>query len=573
MKAAEAIRRRLAALLLLAGMSLAAPAPAAGEPPAIPYPAVERLEPAVQRQLTGAREELEAILADEAASAGARARAYGELGRLYLLYHLRESALACFARASTLDPEGFRWAYYSGLLHQEGGEWEEAAAALGRALELEPGYAAARVRLGQVELERNRLEAAEEAFRKALDETGTRAAAHFGLGRIAAVRERWTEAAEHFQAGLAIQPEASSFRYPLAMAYRRQGDLERARQELELRGEGEMSFTDPLLATLEAQHQGLSRWLELAGRALLAERFDQAAGYFQNALEVDPESTAALSGLATARLRAGDAAGAGDAYRRLLALDPRDPAAQAGLGILLLHEGAVEEALEHLQAAITLAPDSPEVHVRLGVALDRAGRFDEAAGAFGRALELSPGDPAVLLRRGLALSRAGHPAEAVTAYRQALSLAPDAAPAWRGLAEALLATGRPAQARQVLEEGLAHQPQDGDLTHLLARLLATAPTADLRDGPRALELALAVFRAQPTIEHAETVAMALAETGRFDEATDWQRRALAEATRTGLERSSLEARLATYLRGEPCRTPWLARAPQPRGEQADGGSG
>lgn len=556
----------IAALLLVAGMSLATPAPIAGALPAIPHPDLETLEPAVRQQLAGAREELEAVLADPEATAGDRARAYGELGRFYLLYHLREAALACFAQASAQAPGDFRWSYYSGLLHQEDGNWERAAAALGRTLELEPAYAAARVRLGQVELERGRLEAAEEAFREALDPAGTRAAAHFGLGRIAAARERWAEAAEQFEAGLAIQPEASSLRYPLAMAYRRLGDLERARRELELRGEGEMIFADPLLATLEARHRGLSRHLELAGRSLLAERFDQAARHFQEALEVDPESTAALAGLATARLRGGDATGAAAAYRRLLALDPRHPAAHAGLGALLLGEGAVEEALEHLQSAAALAPDSPEVHARLGAALARAGRFDQAAAAFGRALELAPGDPAVLLRRGLALARAGRPAEAVTAYRQVLSLAPEAAPAWRGLAAALLAAGRPEEARRSLEEGLARQPLDGDLTHLLARLLATAPTAELRDGPRSLELALAVFRAQPTVEHAETVAMALAETGRFDEATDWQRRALAEAIRLGLERAPLESRLAAYLRGKPCRSPWLVQEPRPPGE-------
>ena len=66
----------------------------------------------------------------------------------------------------------------------------------------------------------------------------------------------------------------------------------------------------------------------------------------------------------------------------------------------------------------------------------------------------------------------------------------------------------------------------------------------LRDGRRALEIAIAVNDAEPTPAHGETIALALAELGRCDEALEWMKRAVAEA-----ERAKDDAG-AARLRGE-----------------------
>ncbi len=48
----------------------------------------------------------------------------------------------------------------------------------------------------------------------------------------------------------------------------------------------------------------------------------------------------------------------------------------------------------------------------------------------------------------------------------------------------------------------------------------------MRDGGRAVELAQSVVDEHPALNHLETLAMALAEAGRFDDAVTWQQRAL-----------------------------------------------
>jgi hypothetical protein len=64
-------------------------------------------------------------------------------------------------------------------------------------------------------------------------------------------------------------------------------------------------------------------------------------------------------------------------------------------------------------------------------------------------------------------------------------------------------------------------------------------------------------------EYAETLAMALAELGRFEEAIGWQQRVLVAGRQQGADESYLQLlrrRLDAYKRGEPCRAPWLAGA-------------
>jgi hypothetical protein len=92
------------------------------------------------------------------------------------------------------------------------------------------------------------------------------------------------------------------------------------------------------------------------------------------------------------------------------------------------------------------------------------------------------------------------------------------------------------------------------LQHLLARLLAAAPDAAVRDGRRALDLALALHRVAPAVAAAETVAMAYAEVGDFTQALAWQE----HAQSAGADRVLGGARLDLYR----SRQAYHARRPE-----------
>ena len=100
----------------------------------------------------------------------------------------------------------------------------------------------------------------------------------------------------------------------------------------------------------------------------------------------------------------------------------------------------------------------------------------------------------------------------------------------------------------------------------VARLLAAAPDPRVRDGTEALALAQAVEATLKTTAVAETMAMALAELGRFAEAVEWQRAAMSGAAAGGQAGASqrMAANLALYRLGRPCRTPWRDDDPEHR---------
>jgi hypothetical protein len=97
-------------------------------------------------------------------------------------------------------------------------------------------------------------------------------------------------------------------------------------------------------------------------------------------------------------------------------------------------------------------------------------------------------------------------------------------------------------------------PLQGRVAHALARLLAACPDTELRDADRALDLALRVFKASPVVSHAETVAQALAQSGRCDEAGRWLERALGALPESaGPRHQRLQSALAHYRSGPPCQ--------------------
>ena len=93
----------------------------------------------------------------------------------------------------------------------------------------------------------------------------------------------------------------------------------------------------------------------------------------------------------------------------------------------------------------------------------------------------------------------------------------------------------------------------------MARLLAAAPDDRVRDGAQSIGLIQELLgKEQRAPDLGETMAMALAELGRYDEAIRVQRDLMTGAERRGLHDVTrrLAENLALYERHQPCRMPW-----------------
>jgi len=245
-----------------------------------------------------------------------------------------------------------------------------------------------------------------------------------------------------------------------------------------------------------------------------------------------------------------------------LEIHPLHGEALQNLGILLIQQQRVGESVEVFER-LTKVEEDPiaqlEAHLRLATIEAERGREDVALNHYRSAIALDDTSLEAHLGLAAALGRRGEFAAAAAEYGRVLALDAGRQDAFFGRVTSLILGEQYREAVAALETTLTDPAAPLAFQRVLAQLLAGCPDPEVRDGQRALSLAQDLFQREQTLDHAETVAMALAETGRFEEATDLQARVVAEAERSGMAEvvTRAKARLAKYQRGEPVRSPWL----------------
>ena len=213
----------------------------------------------------------------------------------------------------------------------------------------------------------------------------------------------------------------------------------------------------------------------------------------------------------------------------------------------------LDEAIVHYEKAAQIDPGSAEAQFNLGKALGLKGKQDEAIAHYAAALQIEPGFLPARMSLGNALVQQGKADLAAFHFQKVLELRPYDAGAHLNLGLCLSQMGRMGEAKAEYEAALQIAPADPGIQNNLAWLLAACPVASLRDGARAVELAQQANARtggdKPII--LRTLAAALAESGRFEEAADIARQAsslaLAQsipdlAKQLQVERSLYEAR-------------------------------
>ncbi len=365
-------RRRVRRALAWAGAALAATAQAQ-----IPFPSLQGLEPAVATQLeaVGAR-----VRTAPAGAAGADV--YGEAGQHYHAYELLAAAEACYREAERRAPDVFRWPYLLGVLHEQQGRLDDAAAAFERSLRGPDRYYPAYVRLAGVELARGRLEAAEAALQAPRRHAPDDAALLASLGQLALARRQPEEARRFLESALERQPKATRLRYPLGLALRALGRLDEARVQLAQAGRIGVQPRDPVWEATQALRRGAGVYLIEGHQAYRAGDWAGAAAAYERAAQAGGATQAgALVNLAAAEQQLGREDAALAHLEQARALEPDSPAALYNLGVLLRRRGQDLLALPHLRRLVALRPDDDEARAELALALFAGGQRAEALAA------------------------------------------------------------------------------------------------------------------------------------------------------------------------------------------------
>jgi tetratricopeptide (TPR) repeat protein len=214
------------------------------------------------------------------------------------------------------------------------------------------------------------------------------------------------------------------------------------------------------------------------------------------------------------------------------------------------------------RSTIRHAPDNGRAHTSLAAALDRTGQREQTIEVLREAvqrLETLPPSKANRVYLATAHNHWGNLLRSRGAHDEAIAHYEQSAQAWtmaethNNWGSALRSLGRYQAALDRYAEALRLAPTSVETQNNLAWLLATCPEASFRDGPRALEVAQTAARATGHEVPAllDTLAAAFAETRAFEQAVEWQRRAIERAS--AAEKPAYTARLALYLRGEPFR--------------------
>ncbi|HEX5218066.1 MAG TPA: tetratricopeptide repeat protein [Verrucomicrobiae bacterium] len=243
---------------------------------------------------------------------------------------------------------------------------------------------------------------------------------------------------------------------------------------------------------------------------------------FAHTLAVTRDNPIAHINLGVALEQQGRIADARTQYEAAAKLDPNRVQAQVNLANMLDATGETERALEHYRMALQLNRNSPLVHLNFGSALVKLGRFDEAKQHYDEAKRLAPNDPRAFYLMGKSLLRQGRSQEAVVEFKEALRIDPN---------------------------------------HLqtlvwFARTRAVDFDPQVRQGSDAVKLAKQAVEmtgeGDPFI--LDTLAAALAESGRFVEAEQTLQRALQLLSDAGdTNTTALTTRLQLYRLKQPYR--------------------
>lgn len=217
----------------------------------------------------------------------------------------------------------------------------------------------------------------------------------------------------------------------------------------------------------------------------------------------------------------GDIAGALAKWKQAVDMDPENARVNNGLGYALLDVEDPKQAIPYFKKSIALQEEFVEAQYGLGAAY-----FQEHS-----------------------LS------DAIDAWETVVRLQPDSASGHEGLGYAYYMAGNYTASLAHLRMALDKEPDKVPVLSLTASLLATCPTAILRNGPAAILLA---DRANELthgqdISVLDTLAAAYAECKRFDKAIETTQRALEIASAQG--NSTLLARLARHLQSYKSNTP------------------
>ncbi len=291
--------------------------------------------------------------------------------------------------------------------------------------------------------------------------------------------------------------------------------------------------------------------MQRAAKMMRVGQFARAIAIYTRTIQARPDAPDRYCNRAIAHVYQHDLDAAMADYAEAIRLQSRYAPAWVGRASVELRRDNLQRAVDDATIAICLAPDNVDAAIVRGAAYSRLGEYEAALADLNEAVAAAPDSWPVYRLRAQAHFLAEN-------YRAAIDDLTYFSGAWQRdesagieLAVARFKLGEHGTALEIIETCVHDRPASSTAVSFYSLFLASCPDEKLRDGRRALELALQAqqFPAREELPCMAALAAAYAELGMFDRAVEFGRRAVEIAP--DRVRARHEARLALYEARQP----------------------
>jgi len=221
-------------------------------------------------------------------------------------------------------------------------------------------------------------------------------------------------------------------------------------------------------------------------------------------------------------------------YRKASAMHPHDPILHVTAGRQFMTLNRLDLAEQAIQRALALNPYYTEAYLNLARIYMTVGKHPEASSVLDALERIRPSQVELPGTKGELLARMGDPDLALPYLKRAVVLRPSDVSSMANLAMVYEQLHEKQEAEDVYRRGIELSPQNGQMLNNLAWLLATESVGNKNRRAEAIELARRAIGLEPDqFRYRGTLAVALAVSGRTNEAAALARQVILEATAVG----------------------------------------
>lgn len=411
--------------------------------------------------------------------------------------------------ALKLKPDRYEVHNNLGTTFAELGKFEEAVKCFEEALRLGPGKPMVLSNLGFALLKQGKLDEAIENCTKALEIDPQLAEAHYNLGVSLAQQGKLIEAVKHYEKSLQFKPD-------------------------------QFCVHNDLANTLFKQ-----------------EKFDEAITNWAESLHLNPDQAEVHNNIGLALGRRGNLDEAIKHYNESIRLEPNQSNVYRNLGSILAQQKRIEEATTNYRKSLDLDPNQPEVLNALAAVLICLEKLDEALEIYTKSSKLKPRQPVVHKLMADILFKQVRLEDAIGHYTEALQLEPNMPLVHNSLAELYFQQEKIEPAFSHWAEALKLKPDWPDVLNNMAWCRAAYEAESFHEPDEAVQLAQKAceLTGHKEVGLLDTLSVAYAAAGKFDEAVETAEKAIELALSSGQNElaEEIQKHLQLYKAGEPYR--------------------